>query len=207
MAQLAAAMVSYGMDRNRAFKTTILCALLILPSRAAAQMPETGYTPADVKFVSRMIHHHAQAIVMARMAATHEASPRIRTLSSRIINAQQDEIALMQQWLRDRNQPVPDVTHVLHGMSMDSIHMPGMLTEQQLRELGAARKEDFDQLFLQFMIQHHQGAVAMVAELIRSAGAAQDDIVFKLASDINVDQTTEIARMKRMLADLLFGKG
>ncbi|MFN2566522.1 MAG: DUF305 domain-containing protein, partial [Gemmatimonadaceae bacterium] len=67
-----------------------------------------------------------------------------------------------------------------------------------------ARGKDFDRLFLQFMIQHHRGAVSMVKDLIGTPGAAQDDTVFKLASDINVDQTTEIDRMQQMLIALLF---
>jgi uncharacterized protein (DUF305 family) len=83
--------------------------------------------------------------------------------------------------------------------------MPGMLTAAQLRQLEAARGEEFDRLFLSFMIQHHQGAVAMVKALFGTPGAGQDEAVFRFATDVNVDQTTEIARMQRMLADVLFG--
>jgi uncharacterized protein (DUF305 family) len=71
--------------------------------------------------------------------------------------------------------------------------------------LQAARGAEFDRLFLTLMIQHHRGAVAMVEELFSNVGAGQDERVFKFASDVNVDQATEIARMQRMLADLLFG--
>jgi len=85
--------------------------------------------------------------------------------------------------------------------------MPGMLTPEQMKQLDAARGQDFDRLFLQFMIQHHKGAVSMVNDLFASNGAAQDLTVFKLATGINVDQTTEITRMQRMLADILFGAG
>jgi uncharacterized protein (DUF305 family) len=84
--------------------------------------------------------------------------------------------------------------------------MPGMLTEAQMRELDAARGREFDRLFLTYMIQHHRGATSMVTELFGSYGAGQDETVFKFASDVNVDQTTEIERMQRMLADLLFGE-
>jgi uncharacterized protein (DUF305 family) len=83
--------------------------------------------------------------------------------------------------------------------------MPGMLTEAQMKQLDAARGEQFDQLFLRFMIQHHRGAISMVQDLFNSYGAAQNPTVFKIASDINVDQTTEVARMQKMLASLLFG--
>jgi uncharacterized protein (DUF305 family) len=167
------------------------------------------FTAADVHFMSAMIGHHAQAIVMAQMAPTHGASASLRTLAARVINAQQDEIALMQQWLRERNQPVPEARpgmKMTHGGVEHEMLMPGMLTEAQLKQLDQARGAEFDRLFLSFMIQHHQGAVTMVKELFSSQGAALDDAVFKIASDINVDQTTEIARMQKMLVALLTDK-
>jgi uncharacterized protein (DUF305 family) len=127
----------------------------------------------------------------------------VATLCARIINAQNDEIARMQQWLRDRGQPVPEVhitgtTLMVHGPE-HLMHMPGMLTPEQMRELDEARGPDFDRLFLTYMIQHHRGAVTMVRDLFGTDGAAQGDVLFKIASDIQVDQTTEIARMERML--------
>ena len=167
------------------------------------------YTVADVHFMSGMIGHHAQAIVMANWAPTHGASPSVRTLCERIINAQTDEIATMQQWLRDRQLPVPEASATGMKMVMDGVEhvmlMPGMLTEEQMKQLDAARGKDFDKLFLTFMMQHHRGAVEMVKELFDSYGAAQDDLVFKFASDVQVDQTTEIARMQRMLVAISFG--
>ncbi len=179
------------------------------PAPAHTQVDTSRYTEADVYFMAGMIAHHGQAIVMARMAPTHGASPALLTLAGRIINAQQDEISLMQQWLRDRGQSVPEPAlsgqHAMHDGAHDML-MPGMLTAAQMQQLDAARGTAFDELFLRFMIQHHQGAVTMVRELFASRGAAQDDTAFKLASDVNVDQTTEIARMQRMLYDLLIGK-
>ncbi|MDH3296770.1 MAG: DUF305 domain-containing protein [Gemmatimonadota bacterium] len=169
---------------------------------AIADSVRTSYTAADVDFMSGMIHHHAQALVMARMAPTHGASPPMRILTARIINAQNDEIALMRRWLTDRNLPAPDPESDGHMM-----HMPGMLTAGQLAALDAARGEEFDRLFLQFMIQHHQGAITMVEELFAIRGAAQDDSVFKLASDIGADQESEITRMRTMLRDILLGDG
>ena len=167
------------------------------------------YTAADVHFMSGMIGHHAQAIVMANWAPTHGASPSVRTLCERIINAQTDEIATMQQWLRDRQLPVPEASAAGMKMVMDGVEhtmlMPGMLSEEQMKQLDAARGKDFDKLFLTFMMQHHRGAVEMVKELFDSYGAAQDDLVFKFASDVQVDQTTEIARMQRMLVAINFG--
>ena len=164
-----------------------------------------GFTAADVRFMTGMIGHHGQALVMAALAPTHGASPSVQTLCARIINAQQDEIATMQQWLRDRVRPVPEVHITGISMTVDgpeyAMHMPGMLTAEQIRELDEARGPDFDRLFLTYMIQHHRGAVTMVHELFATDGAALDDVVFKLASDIQVDQITEIARMELMLKE------
>jgi uncharacterized protein (DUF305 family) len=156
-----------------------------------------------------MISHHSQAIVMARWAPTHGASSSVRTLCDRIINAQTDEIRLMQQWLRDRHQNVPDAVPApmkmkMNGMEMTML-MPGMLSEEQMKQLDAARDADFDRLFLRFMIQHHSGAVSMVKDLFAVNGAGQDELVFKFASDVNVDQTTEIRRMQDMLANVVLG--
>jgi uncharacterized protein (DUF305 family) len=159
-----------------------------------------------VHFVTGMISHHAQAIVMAGWAESHGASPAIRTLCARIINAQSDEITLMQRWLADRGQPVPEAKPLPVKMKMGGMEhemlMPGMLTEEQMRRLDAARGGEFDRLFLTFMIQHHQGAVTMVDQLMASPGAAQDEAVYKFASDIYADQTTEIERMRKMLLTL-----
>jgi uncharacterized protein (DUF305 family) len=172
-----------------------------------------AFTEADVRFMDGMIGHHAQALIMAALAPTNGASPAVQLLAARITNAQRDEIAAMQRWLRDRGQSVPEVhidglRLVVHGGSTahgghghGHAPMPGMLTDAQLQELAAAQGPDFDRLFLTYMIQHHRGAVTMVDELFATDGAAQDEAAFKLASDIHVDQLTEIARMERMLRE------
>jgi uncharacterized protein (DUF305 family) len=174
--------------------------------RAQADSVRHPYTEADVQFMSGMIGHHAQALVMSGWAPTHGASASVRTLAERIINAQQDEIATMQQWLRDRRQPVPEARATGMKMMMNGAEhemlMPGMLTEAQMRQLDQARGPEFDRQFLTFMIQHHRGAVSMVENLFGTYGAARDQIVFKFANDVNADQSTEIARMERMLATL-----
>lgn len=178
-------------------------------AKARQDSARRPYTTADIHFMSGMIGHHAQALVMAGWAPSHGASESVRTLCERIINAQTDEITLMQQWLRDRQQPVPEASAKGMKMVMDGVEhtmlMPGMLTDEQLQQLDSARGKDFDKLFLTFMIQHHRGAVQMVHDLFDSYGAAQDDLVFKFASDVQVDQTTEIARMQRMLVAINFG--
>jgi uncharacterized protein (DUF305 family) len=162
------------------------------------------YTAADVHFMTGMIGHHAQAVLMAGWAPTHGASPSLSALCERIVVGQNDEIATMQRWLRERQQPVPeaDASHdMMPGMS-HSVMMPGMLTADQLNQLNQAQGTDFDRLFLTYMIQHHQGALTMVQQLYSSPGAAQDDQVFKFTSDMNADQTIEIERMTKMLAAL-----
>jgi len=178
-------------------------------AQAKADSARHPYTEADVHFMSAMISHHAQAIVMAHWAPTHGASASVRRLADRIINAQQDEIATMQQWLRDRRQPVPDARPTGMKMMMNGVEhemlMPGMLTETQMKQLDQANGAEFDRLFLTFMIQHHRGAVTMVKELFDNYGAGQDETVFKFASDVNVDQSTEIARMEKMLVALTLG--
>jgi uncharacterized protein (DUF305 family) len=176
------------------------------PDRVAqADSVRSAYTPADVGFMTGMIHHHAQALVMARMAPTHGASGSLQIMAERIIVGQNDEITLMQRWLRDRNEPVPepaDVDGAMHGMD-HAMHMPGMLSAEQLEELDAARGPEFDRVFLTYMIQHHEGAITMVEELFRSYGAAQEESVFKLGSDIAADQSSEIDRMQSMLREML----
>jgi uncharacterized protein (DUF305 family) len=176
-------------------------------AKAQADSARYPYTEADVNFMLGMISHHAQAITMARWAPSHGARPAIMTLAGRVINAQQDEIALMQNWLRDRRQTVPEpnpagMTMVMNGVQHQML-MPGMLTPEQMTQLDAAHGPDFDQLFLKFMIQHHSGAVAMVKDLFDTYGAGQDQMVFKFASDVNIDQTTEVARMEKMLVSII----
>jgi uncharacterized protein (DUF305 family) len=176
--------------------------------RARADSARWPWTAADAEFMSTMIHHHAQAIVMAKWAPTHGADPAIQRLAGRIIIAQSDEINLMQTWLRDRGQPVPEPNPAGHVMQMGGMThtmlMPGMLTEAQMKELDAARGADFDRLFLHHMIQHHRGAVIMVEQLHANRANAQDETVFKFSNDVHVDQTTEVNRMITMMLEMGF---
>jgi uncharacterized protein (DUF305 family) len=171
---------------------------------ARADSVRNSSVAADVGFMTDMIHHHAQALTMARMAPSHGASGEIQVLAERIIVGQNDEIAIMQRWLRDQGQPVPDPEAAAPHGGAHAMHMPGMLTQEQLEELDAAQGAEFDRLFLTYMIQHHQGALTMVEQLFGTYGAAQGDMVFKIASDIGADQTSEIDRMRSMLRDMLF---
>ena len=184
---------------------------------AAAARPDSGpppYSAADVRFMSGMIVHHAQAVLMAGWAPTHGASPAVSELCERINVSQRDEIASMQRWLRERHQDVPDADtaaqRAMAGIPMSmpdmaSMLMPGMLTGAQLAQLDSARGPAFDRLFLTFMIQHHEGALTMVQDLINTPGAAQDGLVFQFASDVSSGQAAEIDRMRHMLAAHLLG--
>jgi len=172
--------------------------------RAMAGSQNFVFHLADVHFVAGMIGHHAQAIQMAGWAPSHGASPAVRVLCERIVVAQNDEIAFAQRWLREHNEVAPPADprgHVMPGMDHPML-MPGMLTPEQMAQLDAARGGEFDRLFLKGMIQHHQGALTMVAQLLAAPGAAQDGPIFRFAADVNADQTTEIDRMTRMLDDL-----
>jgi uncharacterized protein (DUF305 family) len=156
--------------------------------RARADSMRLPYTATDIHFMSAMIHHHAQAIEMSQLAPTRASNNGVKILASRIINAQQDEIAIMQRWLEDRNQPVPEakggpMKMIMNGVEHEML-MEGMLTAEQ-------------------MTQHHRGAVTMVKELFATDGAGQDETTFRLATDVNVDQITEINRMERLLFEVM----
>ncbi len=181
--------------------TTAHQATLSPAAQAKSDSGRPPYTAADVHFMAGMISHHAQAVLMAGWAPSRGASDAVGVLCERIVVAQRDEIAFMQRWLRERHETVPDADP--HGQTMPGMDhpmlMPGMLTPEQLTQLDGARGPEFDRLFLRFMIQHHQGAITMVEQLLSAQGAAQDGPVFRFAADVNADQTTEIDRMNRML--------
>jgi uncharacterized protein (DUF305 family) len=153
----------------------------------------SDYTAADVAFMQGMITHHAQALVMARMAPTHGASPQVARLCRKILISQSDEITLMENWLKDRNQPFPDPNDP-HPMLM-----PGMLTPAQITQLDQSKDTTFDRLFLTGMIGHHEGALLMVKNLFATPGAGQASDIFMYASDVDTGQRAEIQRMEIML--------
>jgi uncharacterized protein (DUF305 family) len=202
------------MPRPLPYVSAALAAIAIACSAAAQRTPAGApaalagadrgnppYTAADVWFMSGMIGHHAQAVLMAGWAPSHGATASVRVLCERIVVAQRDEIAFLQRWLGERHETVPPADprgHVMPGVAQP-MRMPGMLTPEQLAQLDSARGPEFDRLFLTFMIQHHRGAITMVEQLLRAQGAAQDGQVFRFAADVNADQTTEIDRMNRML--------
>lgn len=154
------------------------------------------YTAADVHFMQGMIAHHAQAIFMARLAESHKANPRLLRFAQKIDQSQRAEILLMQEWLLAKNQTAPDTA------SYHTVMMPGMLNAAQVAQLKATKGTEFDRQFLLLMIQHHEGALRMVADLLATPQAAQDVDVSVFANDVDVVQTAEIALMHQMLANL-----
>jgi uncharacterized protein (DUF305 family) len=154
------------------------------------------YTKADVEFMQGMIAHHAQAIVMSRMAESHGANPQVLKLSNKIDQSQVPEIRIMQSWLERNKQFAPD-TSSWHHMAM-----AGMLTAAQLKELDAAKGVAFDRAYLRLMIQHHAGALKMVDDLFNAPLAAQDVDVSVFANDVVTAQTTEIGIMQKLLTQL-----
>ena len=189
-------------------------ATAIVPRAAWAQAaPKVAkakdYTAADVVFMQGMIGHHAQAVVMGKMALSHGASANVATFCKKVIISQRDEIGLMQTWLTDRGEKAPDpeamashemAGHDMAGMTMDDhAMMPGMLTPAKLAQLDKARGKAWDRLFLQFMIQHHEGALVMVKTLFDSPGGGQGPEIFGYATGVDADQRGEIERMQKML--------
>lgn len=182
----------------------------LLAAALIAALGRAGHAQAntaDVAFMQGMIAHHAQAIAMADLIPARTNRREIQLLGQRITVSQKDEIALMRHWLEAHHEKVPALGEGEHehhaGMAMpaDTL-MPGMLTPEQMAKLSAAKGGDFDRLFLRGMIQHHGGALQMVARLFASQGAAQDPEVFRFASDVDADQRAEIARMQRLLDQL-----
>ena len=161
------------------------------------------WSDADIEFMTGMIPHHAQAVIMAGWAESRGARKDLRILCERMVVGQADEILSMQTWLKDRGLPVPDgkstrMRMKMGGMEHDML-MPGMLSDEEMAALDKARGTEFDRLFLIGMIKHHQGAIDMVDKLFDAYGAAQDDVIYKFASDVHADQTIEIGVMQKML--------
>lgn len=161
-----------------------------------AELTYPEHTDADVEFVHGMIAHHEQALQMTGLVEERTASDDISRLALRMEVSQQDELALLNQWLEARDESVP-----LAGARHDHGQMPGMLTDEQLAELAAASDREFDRLFLEYMIFHHEGAVVMVNMLLTGEGG-QDPELNQMANHIDADQRVEIARMKRLLAEM-----
>ena len=165
----------------------------------ARDVSKVQFTPADVKFMQGMIHHHAQAIDMVKLVETRTQSEDMKRFALRIQLSQDDEIQTMRRWLEVRGQEVPgEHAHHMPGAPL----MPGMLTAEEMSRLAAAKGPEFDRLFLEGMIKHHAGALTMVQELFNTPAAGQDSEIYAFASDVDADQRMEIERMGAMLATM-----
>ncbi len=190
-----------------------------------ASQERPSWTQADADFMAGMIHHHAQALQMTALIPERSASAGVHQMGLRMEISQRDEIRLMQDWLEQRGLPYADVVleegpmqgtmrgmmdhgaagHDMSSMAGDAMDgglmaMPGMLSPDQMEELRTSTGDAFDQRFLEFMIQHHTGALVMVEELLSVPGAAQDTRVSDFAGDVDADQRAEIDRMRMLLA-------
>jgi len=169
----------------------------VVNAEQARDLTKVQFTPADVRFMQRMIHHHAQAVDMTKLLATRTNSEDMKKLALRIELSQNDEMKMMRRWLAVRGQEVPgEHAHHMPGAPM----MPGMLSADEMTKLAEAKGTEFDRLFLEGMIKHHAGALTMVQELFATSGAGQDSEIYAFASDVDADQRMEIDRMAAMLA-------
>ncbi|MDJ0709518.1 MAG: DUF305 domain-containing protein [Woeseiaceae bacterium] len=171
-----------------------------LSAEQAVDVARTSHSPDDTQFMQDMIPHHNQAVQMSALVADRTNRQAILDLAGRIDASQQDEIEFMQRWLSERGEAVPDPT-AHHAMHTDH-DMAGMASPEQMAELATLQGTDFDRLFLQLMIPHHEGAITMVEELLERPGAAYDPMLFEFTSDIVNDQAAEIERMNALLGSL-----
>ena len=171
-----------------------------ITAEEAADLANLSYTDADVKFMQGMIMHHAQALEMAALVEARSSREAIQLMALRISLSQEDEIAMMSDWLEARDLPRSMPMADMQAMAADPEMMPGILTEAELEELAQLRAQDFDSRFLQLMIKHHEGAITMVERLLAQPGTAQDSVLFAFTTDVTSDQTSEIERMSSMLA-------
>ncbi|HEX6587405.1 MAG TPA: DUF305 domain-containing protein [Longimicrobiales bacterium] len=170
------------------------------PAPATVERTHAPYVEADVAFMQGMIAHHGQALEMTSLAPARTTNATLLSLAERIDLTQQQEIARMTRWLDARGETAPEPAayreHADHGAHAG--HMPGMLTPEQMARLASASGSEFDALFLESMIRHHEGALTMVAEL-QAAGGGLEPEIFRFAADVDADQRAEIARMQSLL--------
>jgi uncharacterized protein (DUF305 family) len=170
-----------------------------LTGTAAAPSPSAAVDADDVRFLQEMVVHHAQAVVMVDLARDHLTDPQVKALASRIADEQEPEIAYMAKLLRERRADVPPQAENPHfAANSHGGHgsMPGMATPQQLEDLAAARGVEADRLWLELMVAHHRGALAMVLDQQRHGS---DDVVTQLGDEVHVTQLAQINHMQRML--------
>lgn len=170
----------------------------VLTAEQAIKLAAASYSPADVTFMQDMIMHHQQAVDMAVLVKERTNRAELVTIAGRIESSQADEIAFMRGWLAERDEPLE-----MPGMKGHAHHtMAGMASPQQMKALAAAKGVEFDRQFLTLMIAHHEGALTMVKDLLKSPGSAADPVLFQFIADIENEQKGEIDRMDTLLASL-----
>lgn len=181
----------------------------IVTAEEAARLADTRYTAADAAFMQHMIEHHAQALRLAGMVEGRTSNQTVIDTAERIRITQDDEIGFMRGWLAERGEPIAvpamrhgggHAGHARHAAPAGGHTMPGMLTETQFEALSRLRGQAFDRRFLELMIEHHQGAITMVRDLLDQPGSAHDPALFDFTSEVTADQTAEIERMTAQLA-------
>ncbi len=170
----------------------------VLSADEVPSLDALDHSEADVRFLHGMIPHHLQALQMTALVPERTARDDVLLLAERMDVSQGDEVEQMQRWLRERGEEVPDSgAHHHHGELM-----PGMLSEQELAQLEAAVGAEFDRLFLEFMIRHHEGGLLMVEELFATEDGGIEPEINQIATHIDSDQRIEISRMLGILAEL-----
>lgn len=170
-----------------------------ITAEEAAAAGDVEHTQADVAFMRRMIHHHAQALVMTNLVRTRSGSREIPLFARRIEISQENEIERMEQWLTERGEEPPTDEEHKRDHGGDGALMPGMLSKAELGRLAAAQGRAFDTLFLRAMMRHHQGALEMVAGL-QADGGGMEPAIGDFTRDVEADQGIEIARIEELLA-------
>ena len=171
----------------------------VITAEEASDLAAISYSLGDIQFLRGMIPHHAQAKEMSALAEDRTNNTMVLAVAARITLSQDDEISMMQGWLRDQgfDAPAGDVHHQ-PGFE----RMKGMLSDEQMEELAASAGPEFNRLYLEYMIDHHQGALDMVEMLLDQRGSVQDPLLYEFTSDVTSDQTSEIERMDLVLASL-----
>ena len=175
-----------------------------IDAETATKIANSSYIKADIDFLKGMIIHHKQAMLMSQMAGDRTNNKTIVDLANRIDVSQEDEISFMESWLKERDEFKSDAyvnSNMDHMDHMDH-KMAGMATASQLESLKNSKSTDFDRLFLQLMIAHHDGALEMVKELRKFPGAAYDPILNEFVADLVNDQGVEIERMNTIAVNL-----
>ena len=176
-----------------------------LSADEATDIADTSYSLDDVLFMQNMIPHHAQAVEMAALVEDRTNNEALRDIAGRIDASQADEIKFMQDWLSDRGElltPAKNDHGAMHGEDHDHSMMAGMATPTQMKALADAESTEFDRLFLELMIAHHEGAITMVENLTDQPGSAYDPVLYEFISDVKTDQIAEIERMNAVLGGL-----